>query len=77
MGFTGKDSDFQKFKTPGLRNVAITAPYFHDGSMPTMEDAVRAMARYELGKDLKDGDLNSIVAFMKTLTGKHPYLTTE
>lgn len=77
MGFTGKDSDFQKFKTPGLRNVAITAPYFHDGSMPTMEDAVRAMARYELGKDLKDGDINSIVAFMKTLTGKHPYLTTE
>jgi len=76
-GFTGKDADFQKFKTPGLRNVAITAPYFHDGSMATMEDAVKAMAKYELGKDLKDEDVNAIVAFMKTLTGKHPYLAAE
>jgi len=76
-GFTGNDADFQKFKTPGLRNVAITAPYFHDGSMPTLEDAVRAMAKYELGRELKEEDVNSIVAFMKTLTGKHPYLTAE
>lgn len=72
-GFTGDFADFQKFKTPGLRNVAITAPYFHDGSMATLEDAVKAMAKYELGRDLKDEDVNSIVAFMKTLTGKSPY----
>jgi len=76
-GFTGKECDFQKFKTPGLRNVAITAPYFHDGSIATLEDAVRAMAKYELGKELKDAEVSSIVAFMKTLTGKHPYLTAE
>lgn len=72
-GFTGKDTDLHKFKTPGLRNVELTPPYFHDGSMPTMEDAVKAMAKYELGKDLSDTDVNSIVAFMKTLTGKNPY----
>jgi len=71
-GFTGDDADLHRFKTPGLRNVEITAPYFHDGSMKTMEDAVKAMARYELGKDLSDTDVNSIVAFMKTLTGKRP-----
>ncbi|MCQ2182895.1 MAG: heme-binding domain-containing protein [Bacteroidales bacterium] len=76
-GFTGNDADFQKFKTPGLRNVSITAPYFHDGTMATMEDAVKAMAKYELGKDLKDEDVNYIVAFMRTLTGRHPYLTAD
>jgi len=76
-GFSGNASDFQKFKTPGLRNVALTAPYFHDGSMATMEDAVRAMAKYELGKDLKEADVNSIVAFMRTLTGQHPLLAAE
>lgn len=73
-GFTGADEDLHKFKVPGLRNVAITAPYFHDGTFQTMEDAVRAMARYELGKNLSDGDVQSIVAFMNTLTGENPHL---
>jgi len=72
-GFTGNDSDLHKFKVPGLRNVALTAPYFHDGSMATMEDAVKAMAKFELGKELSDADVNSIVAFMKTLTGESIY----
>jgi len=76
-GFTGNDSDYRKYKVPGLRNVAITAPYFHDGTMLTMEDAVKAMAKYELGKELSDADVSSIVAFMRTLTGKHPYLKVE
>jgi len=73
-GFTGNEADLQKFKVPGLRNVALTAPYFHDGSMATLEDAVKAMAKYELGKDLADSEVASIVAFMKSLTGKNPYL---
>ena len=62
-GFTGKDEDLHKFKVPGPRNIALTAPYFHDGTFQTLEDAVRAMARYELGKDLSDQDVCSIVAF--------------
>jgi len=74
-GFTGNDADLHKFKVPGLRNVALTAPYFHDGSMATLEDAVRAMAKYELGYELAESDVNSIVAFMKALNGKHEYLS--
>jgi len=73
-GFTGNDSDLHKFKVPGLRNVALTAPYFHDGSYTTMEDAVRAMAKYELGKELPQSEVSAIVTFMKTLTGKNDYL---
>lgn len=69
-GFTGKDADLHRFKTPTLRNIALTAPYFHDGTMPTLEDAVRAMAKYETGKDISDEDVKSIVAFMGTLTGQ-------
>lgn len=69
-GFTGKDEDLHKFKVPGLRNVALTAPYFHDGTYQRLEDAVRAMAKYELGKELSDDDVKSIVAFMQTLTGE-------
>jgi len=73
-GFTGNDSDLHKFKTPGLRNVELTAPYFHDGSMATLEDAVKAMARFELGKELSDAEIASMVAFMKTLTGCNAYM---
>lgn len=66
-GFTGKEEDLHKFKVPGLRNVALTAPYFHDGTLQTMEEAVKAMARYELGKELSEQDVQVVVAFMKTL----------
>lgn len=73
-GFTGKNEDLHKFKVPGLRNIALTAPYFHDGTFQTLEDAVRAMARYELGKDLSDQEVCSIVAFLNTLTGDNTHL---
>ncbi len=73
-GFTGKDSDLHKFKVPGLRNIALTAPYFHDGSVDSLEDAVKKMAEYELGKDLSDAEIASMVAFMNSLTGEHEYL---
>jgi len=66
-GFTGKEGDMQKFKVPGLRNVALTAPYFHDGSQATLEDAVRAMAKYELNKELDEATIAQLVAFMKSL----------
>lgn len=73
-GFTGKDADLHRFKVPTLRNVALTAPYLHDGSAATLEDAVRVMARYELGRELKDTEVARLVLFMQTLTGKHPLL---
>ena len=74
-GFTGKDEDLHKFKVPGLRNVALTAPYFHDGTFQTLDDAVKAMAKYELGKELPEQDVCSIVAFMNTLTGENAHMS--
>lgn len=59
------------FKVPSLRNVQLTAPYFHDGSATTLEDAVVKMANHQLGKLLGENDLKSIVAFLKTLTDKN------
>ncbi|CDG38274.1 MULTISPECIES: cytochrome-c peroxidase [Asaia] len=71
-GFTHALDDHQKFKVPNLRNVALTAPYFHDGSAATLADAVRQMARYQTPyATLSKQDADDIVAFLKTLTGKY------
>jgi len=59
------------FKVPSLRNVALTAPYFHDGSAPTLENAVTVMARYQLGRELEPGDVGLLAAFLRTLTGEY------
>jgi cytochrome c peroxidase len=59
------------FKVSSLRNVEKTAPYFHDGSAATLEDAVRVMAKYNLGITISNDDVKSIVAFLKTLTGEY------
>jgi len=69
---TGRDEDRHVFKVPSLRNVALTAPYFHDGSVATLEEAVAIMARYQLGRSLSDEDVRLIVAFLNTLTGDRP-----
>jgi cytochrome c peroxidase len=58
-------------RVPSLRNVAVTAPYFHDGSAPTLEDAVRKMGAAQLNSTLTDGQIVSIVAFLHTLTGNY------
>lgn len=69
---TGKPLDMSRFVVPNLRNVALTAPYFHDGSVKTLDEAVRKMARYQLGMDhLSDQDVTDIVAFLKSLTGQY------
>jgi cytochrome c peroxidase len=67
---TGDPQDMYMFKVPSLRNVALTPPYFHDGSAPTLTDAVRMMAKYQLGRRLSDEEVESIVEFLKTLTGE-------
>lgn len=64
-----EDDDF-KFKVPMLRNIAITQPYFHKGQIATLEDAVRKMGWHQLGKNLTDEEVQSLVAFLKTLTDK-------
>jgi cytochrome c peroxidase len=58
------------FKVPSLRNVEITAPYFHDGHIKTLEEAVDVMAKYQLGRSMPQKDRDLIVQFLKTLTGK-------
>ena len=58
-------------RVPSLRNVATTAPYFHDGSAPTLGDAVRRMAAAQLDQTLSDKQVRLIVAFLNTLTGMY------
>lgn len=58
------------FKVPSLPNVDLTPPYFHDGSAATLSDAVRLMAKHQLSHPLTDDEIDSIVQFLKTLTGE-------
>ncbi len=69
---TGEERDRFTFKVPTLRNVELTAPYFHDGSVATLEEAVQTMARYQLGEDLTPNEVVLLVAFLRSLTGKLP-----
>lgn len=68
---TNREDDRHVFKVPSLRNVELTAPYFHDGSAPTLEAAVEVMFRYQLGRVAPAEDKAAIVRFLKTLTGEH------
>jgi cytochrome c peroxidase len=69
---TGKESDRFLFKVPSLRNIARTAPYFHDGSARTLDEAIRTMALYQVGKNLAEADVRSIAAWLESLTGEIP-----
>lgn len=69
---TGREADRHVFKVPTLRNVARTAPYFHDGSLPNLEKAVEAMARYQLGIRLSSQDSQDLIAFLTSLDGRRP-----
>lgn len=69
---TQSDSDRHFFKVPTLRNVALTPPYFHDGSQEELGEAVRIMARVQLGRRLEDAQIADIVAFLEALTGELP-----
>jgi cytochrome c peroxidase len=72
MEVTRDPADDMKFKVPGLRNVAATAPYFHDGSVQTLEGAVHKMGVHQLGIYLTDDDVKSIVTWLGSLTGDLP-----
>jgi cytochrome c peroxidase len=69
---TKKEEDRYVFRVPVLRNVAKTAPYFHDGSVETLDKAVRVMGATQLGRALDDATVASIIEFLQTLTGEAP-----
>ncbi len=67
---TGKEKDKYFFKVPSLRNVETTFPYFHDGSVETLPEAIRIMAQIESNIELTDKEVNAIESFLKTLTSE-------
>jgi cytochrome c peroxidase len=69
---TKSEADRMIFKVPSLRNIERTAPYYHNGKVETLEQAVSRMAEYQLGKTLTDAQVRSIVTWLRTLTGDIP-----
>ncbi|MGB1255963.1 MAG: cytochrome-c peroxidase [Thiolinea sp.] len=74
---TGREADKHVFKVPGLRNIALTAPYFHNGSVKTLPEAIDVMFKFQLGRPAPEEDKALIVAFLKTLTGETLEKPTE
>lgn len=69
---THRQGDRMLFKVPSLRNVAKTAPYYHNGSIATLEEAVRQMSEFQLGRVLEPAEVESIVVWLNSLTGEIP-----
>jgi cytochrome c peroxidase len=69
---TKSEADAHMWRVPGLRNLVYTAPYFHNGKVHTIEEAVRVMASTQLGKTLTDAQAADIAAFLESLTGPFP-----
>lgn len=74
---THEDSDKHRFKVPILRNIALTGPYLHDGSVDNLADVTKIMGYHQLGKELDDETIDNIVAFLHTLTGDAPTVDIE
>lgn len=72
---TKNGSDQHMFVVQSLRNVEVTAPYFHNGSVKTLDEAVKVMAKTELDKTISDGQVQDIVAFLDSMTGEFPHVT--
>ena len=69
---TKKSEDEHFWKVPTLRNIALTAPYFHNGAAKTLDEAVTVMGKTQLDKDLSKEEVADIVAFLNSLTGEFP-----
>ncbi len=69
--FTGKDEDKRVFRVPSLRNVAKTPPYFHTGMISDLEQAVKFMAKYQVGRAISDEDARLIAEFLRSLSGRY------
>jgi cytochrome c peroxidase len=72
---TAKAADAHMFRVSTLRNITDTAPYFHNGSVNDLSEAVAVMAKTQLNKDLSDQEVKDIVAFLGALTGEYPEIT--
>lgn len=68
---TKVERDRYRFKTPTLRNVALTWPYYHDGSVKTLEEAIQKMARYQVGREISDDDCQKVKLYLNALTGQY------
>lgn len=68
---TKVERDRYRFKTPTLRNVALTYPYYHDGSVETLNQAITMMAKYQVGQELSPEEAQKIEAFLNALTGEY------
>lgn len=69
---TRNPKDIRMFRIPSLRNIALTAPYMHNGKVPNLEEAIRVMARTQLNKELEDDQVKDLAAFLEGLTGRLP-----
>jgi cytochrome c peroxidase len=69
---TGDEDDRYVFRVASLRNVAATAPYFHDGSVETLAEAVQVMVRLQIGMELEPHQVRDLTAFLESLTGTLP-----
>ena len=69
---TKEESDNHMYRVPTLRNVAVTAPYFRNGKVATLDEAIRVMAKVQLNKELPEKDVKDIYAFLTSLTGHLP-----
>ena len=68
---TKDERDRYRFKTPTLRNVALTWPYYHDGSVPTLDKAIEMMAQYQVGRTMKPEEIAKVKSFLEALTGEY------
>ena len=75
--FTHKEEDKYVFKVPSLRNVALTAPYMHDGRASSLKVAVNLMFKYQLGRRIHGEELGDIVSFLESLTGEFPKIVKD
>jgi cytochrome c peroxidase len=71
-GITGNEWDKRVFKVPSLRLAVHTAPYFHDGSVKTLREAIDIMTDYQLGRTVPDEHKDAMIEFLKTLPGELP-----
>jgi cytochrome c peroxidase len=71
---TKNEADKHLFRVPTLRNIALTYPYFHNGSVKRLEEAVRVMAKLQLNKDLQPREVNDIAAFLRSLSGTRAHI---
>jgi cytochrome c peroxidase len=77
FSITREERDKNVYKVPTLRNIALTAPYFHDGSVSTLREALKKMAYHNLGFELTNDEIEALNAFLETLTGEPPSILKE